>query len=297
VVVGKEFPISALSFLKALFVSCCLNGIFPYRLGEFGRVIFLKIKENLDPGIGLANLATERGLDVFTLSCICLGVIIPFMDVAWMKENQVYLLAFFLLSVFFLLLGRWWYLSKFPAVSRRLGIPSSELHGNLPWLHSIARGFQALANPKNLLNIVFLSFFAVILESCSYFFLLKSLALNCSFALAMLLFIAIAFASLLPSAPGSLGILQFAAVYVLEKGGVGQNDAINFTLFLTAMLYLPVFGGILVFLADGFQPLVQAWYGFISEGTSSPSSSQVTEKLSAALSGDSPPKAPPDGNK
>ena len=260
VILGDSPPITIFGFLQALFVGCCLNGILPYRLGEVGRVLFLKSRENLDPAVGAANLTTERLLDVFSLGLTGLFLVSLMTDQIWLKSRQEYLYLILLLCLAAIIGGKW-LVNRLSRNSANLSEPkeNSGFSRVVLILTRFSSGLNSLNSAGKFFTALGFSFAAIILEGLSYFILMFAMGIFVPLTTGIIMFVAIGLSSLLPAAPGSLGILQYTATFVLLQNGIPENPALNFSIVLTVMLYLPAVAGLAALLMSGSLSFREIW--------------------------------------
>ena len=261
IILGSSHAVSIGSFLKALFVGCALNGLLPFRLGELGRAFYLQAKAGLSPSLAIGNIVTERVFDVMMLAIGALLLSTAMSVPDWLLARRPVLgaaLLGFLVIAF--LVER---LVKISVSCRNCGVEgtSAVWTGLSEAYHRFIAGLNVVSRPGDLVAALGWSACSILLESLSYLILLRALGIHAPFGLAFFCFISIMFSGLLPAAPGNLGILQYIAIMVLAVGGINEQSALNFSLILTGLLYLPAALGLFVLASEGFGPLFQAWSG------------------------------------
>jgi len=115
-------------------------------------------------------------------------------------------------------------------------------------------GLESLRSPKDAIMVLVTSIIIWLIETCTYWLVMKAFSLNLSFYALMMLNGAINLFTLIPAAPGYIGTFELAGKTLLTSYHVAPEIATGFTLILHATLWLPItlFGAVF-FAKEGFK--------------------------------------------
>jgi len=237
----KMFPIVAIGYMG--------NNIFPARLGEVLRAVFLKRRENVPISASLATVIVERIFDgVVMLAFVFLnlselakltgdsGFVGNIQSLAlWGTGAFIGALAIFLLA------------AMFPQVSSKIGrwfiikfLPKSVQGKMLDFMDKFLDGLASLRSPANVLMVFLTSTIIWLLETGKYWFVMHAFDFSVSFFALMLMNGIVNLATTIPSAPGYVGTFDAPGIAVLVAYGIEQATAAAYTLTLHAALWLPI---------------------------------------------------------
>ena len=114
-------------------------------------------------------------------------------------------------------------------------------------LRHIVEGLHTMGNPGTLATVVPVSFLYLLLQVFSYWALMKAFELDLSFWAAAGVMTVVRFGTVIPNAPGNVGLFQAVCFYAMHKlFGIESNDAktFSFVLFFAQTLPLLVAGAI-----------------------------------------------------
>ncbi len=237
----RMFPIVAIGYMG--------NNIFPARLGEVLRAVFLKRREEVPISASLATIIVERIFDgVVMLAFIFLnlselakltgdsGFVGNIQSLAlWGTGAFIGALAVFLLAAMFpqssSKIGRW-FIIKF--------LPKSVQGKMLDFMDKFLEGLASLRSPANVLMVFLTSAIIWLLETGKYWFVMHAFDFSVSFFALMLMNGIVNLATTIPSAPGYVGTFDAPGIAVLVAYGVAHTTAAAYTLTLHAALWLPI---------------------------------------------------------
>lgn len=209
-----------------------INNIFPFRLGEISRAIFMGASIKVNPGLILSSIFLERVFDLIILAFFLLLMLPYVVGMQWIRTTAWIILAIMVtgLVVLFLILRDSPKLVKF--------LEKIENKGNIfikmimPFIKSLVQGFESIKNPKQ-----FLVGFGGVLGSWLVSFVQFSFFLNLFteksdwwwgiFANSVL-----ALGIALPSAPAGLGLYESSIVAGLKLFNIGEPVALAFALVM-----------------------------------------------------------------
>ena len=220
-------------FWRATQLGYLTNMLYPARAGEIIRVVAIGRFTGLVPGKAVGSALVDRLLDGLTLSILLAGIVV-FAKLDHMWRNLVLImmagtgLVIFALVVF-----------VFLGADRVLSWPIMSCLR--PWIAQAIEVLQELRNWHRLGFILLLHVVTFFLDFFTYFALLQGFGWALPFQAAVLLKVMMTAASSLPSTPGYLGVYQLAAIVGLGFYGVGESEAVAFSL-LWQVVQLSVFG-------------------------------------------------------
>jgi len=215
----KIIPFSTL--FGGIAVGYMVNGILPFRAGEFFRAQFLSSATGLGRTVALSTIFIERILDMITLGFLVLMGLFWGIQGLTLQTVKIVLLICLLVALTAGFLIR--YSDKLEKAKQKLAFISPKLpelfaHFLLP--------FRELHEVK---KIVFLFMLSIVSWIGIYFSLLtlvySSVPIS-PYQAALLLFLFVNIGMLIPAAPGALGVLQMAFWLSLSQFGVIKEQAI-----------------------------------------------------------------------
>jgi len=209
-----------------------INNIFPLRLGEISRAVFMGVSMDVNPGQVLSTIVIERVFDLLILA-VSLLIMLPYaFGMDWAGSIAWVILIVMLMG----LAGLFWLSKNHLFVKRHLlkfGNRFGFFKRNiLPFVISILDGFQALKSPNQLI-FGFLGVLGSWLVSFVQFSLFLSFMVEHvqlwwgAFANTIL-----AMGIALPSAPAGLGIFESSIVAALNLFGVDEAVALAYALIM-----------------------------------------------------------------
>jgi uncharacterized protein (TIRG00374 family) len=110
-------------------------------------------------------------------------------------------------------------------------------------LRHVVEGLQLMGNVRTLGATSLISLFYLLLQILSVYALMKSYGLDLSFWVAAGVLAIIRVGTVVPNAPGNVGLLNVACVLALRLFDVETNDAKTFSLILLGALNFPLLLG------------------------------------------------------
>ena len=219
------------------------NALYPGRAGDVLRIAALHRAGRLPPGGALASALMDRLADVVMLSAAALytalfvarnslgaGVIASVVGMA------VALLAAFVAVV---VLDARIHPLVVRACARLPGLWSDRLPR---WYGQAVIACLALARPKRLAATVALTGLAFLLDYAALWLTLHAFGWQLPMQAAVMIGVFLAIGSLLPAAPGYVGIYQVACVLALKWYGVGESAALAYSVVAQGATLLVIFG-------------------------------------------------------
>jgi uncharacterized protein (TIRG00374 family) len=208
------------------------NLAYPARAGEIIRIALLCRLSGISPAAAATSAVADRSLDIVVMICATFIVLAQYAGGSGLETVQAVLpalmvpLALFALVILFserlralLLLHRarfsrkWW---------QRVATAVEQM------LESLSR----LRAPRRLASVFLLSAGAAIVDYLSVWAIIHALGLEVPLAAVVAVSVLLAIGSLLPAAPGYIGVYQVAAVLALTPFGVSVAGAVAFSVVL-----------------------------------------------------------------
>ena len=238
---SKVFPIVAMGYMG--------NNIFPARAGELLRAAVLKHRYAVPVSTTLATILVERIFDgVVMLGFIFFnlrelsklssssGFIGSIRSLAlWGSIAFLGALAVFLLAAIFP--------KKIETILIKIFnvlLPSKWRKGAASIIGRFMGGLESLRSPKEALMVFFTSVAIWLLETLSYWFVMRAFPFGVSLFALMLMNGIVNLSTTLPSAPGYIGTFDAPGIALLSAYGVAPAIAAGYTLVLHATLWLPI---------------------------------------------------------
>jgi len=237
----KMFPIVAIGYMG--------NNIFPARIGEVLRAVFLKQREEVPISASLATIIVERIFDgVVMLAFIFLNL----SELAKLTGDSGFVgniqqVAIIGTGVFIGALVIFLLAAMFPHITKKVGLwfiqrllPKGIHQKVIDLMNKFLDGLESLRSPFNILMVFFTSAIIWLLETGKYWFVMHAFKFSVSYFALMLMNGIVNLATTIPSAPGYVGTFDAPGIAVLVAYGIDHATAAAYTLVLHAALWLPI---------------------------------------------------------
>jgi len=221
--------------VQAIYIGLFANEVLPLRTGEIIRGYLLSHWNDLRLTVGFASIAVERLIDGFWMIS---AFVITASFVQKIPEDVTILVRVLggLIIVGALLLI-WLLLRKQDA---HAAIAESRWSGAL---RHVIEGLHLMGNPRTLIHTSLISLLYLAMQFVPVYCLMKAYGLDLSFWVAAGVLVIIRFSTVVPNAPGNLGLFQFACVQAMSLFEVETNDAKTFSFIMFIALTLPLLIG------------------------------------------------------
>ena len=221
--------------VQAIYIGLFANEVLPLRTGELIRCYLLCHWNDLRLSLGFASIAVERLFDGFWM-------LVAFLITAGFvkripKDLTILVQILGGLILFGGILLVW--------VVRR----KQEAHAVIAesrWsatLRHIIEGLHLMGNLRTMSYTALISLLYLVLQFVSVWALMKAYGLDLSFWAAGGVITLVRFGTVVPNAPGNLGLFQLACVMALGLFEVEKNDAKTFSFIMFFALTLPLLMG------------------------------------------------------
>ena len=221
--------------VQAIYIGLFANEVLPLRVGELIRCYLLTHWNDLRLSLGFASAAVERVIDGFWL-------LVAFLITASLVKGIPEDLTLLVQAVGGLLIGGTiggiWIVSR----KRESHADLTESRYSATFRHVI-EGLQLMGRRRSLTFTVLISALYLAIQMFSVYALMKAFKTDFSFWVAAGVLTIIRFATVVPNAPGNIGLVNVACVMALRLFDVRTTDAKTFSIILFGSLTLPLLIG------------------------------------------------------
>jgi uncharacterized protein (TIRG00374 family) len=218
--------------VQAIFIGLFADAVLPLRPGEIIRVYLVTHWNDLRLSLGFASWAVERVIDGLLL----LAMFIVTADIVRGIPGRLLVAvetggAILILAALALL----WF-------ARRRPEPHVVL-GESRWtatLRHVVEGLHLMGNPRTLGYTTLLSVGFVAAQAVTMWALMKAYGMDLSFLAAGGILTVLRIGTVVPNAPGDVGVVQLATVMAMGLFDVNRNDAKTFSFIYLLATRLPM---------------------------------------------------------
>ncbi|MBX7137469.1 MAG: flippase-like domain-containing protein [Oligoflexia bacterium] len=237
------FPRPSISFsasCKVLILGFFMNNILPARAGEFVRAHMGAKVTGETRTLVLATIATERLADGVMLSLFFVAFALGLGDQSMSSGllYVAYLFAAATASVALILVNRARVFSLADRIHQRVDNRASRYATDR--LRIFMEGLSPLYSRHKFPILTLWTFVIWSVELGVYYLIQQGFNANLSLHGCVLFMVAVNFSSLIPAAPGGIGVIEWAATAVLTSIGVPREQALSMVILQHAMQYLVV---------------------------------------------------------
>jgi uncharacterized protein (TIRG00374 family) len=221
--------------IQAIYIGLFANELLPLRPGEIIRIYLMAHWNDLRISLGFASWAVERLIDGFWLLA-AFSILAGF--VKGIPRDLV--IGVRILGAF-LVIG---------AIGlAAVVLHKEEAHAALAesrWaatLRHMIEGLHLMGNLRTLAYTAAISLLYLVLQVVSVYALMKAYGLDLSFWSAFGVLTVVRIGTVIPNAPGNLGVIQLATIMALGLFDVERNDAKTFSFIMFFALTLPLLLG------------------------------------------------------
>ena len=235
-----ESPLAYFDAVRVLFLGFFMNNVFPARAGEIVRAHMGSKVSGERRSFVLATVAAERLADGVTLSLLFALCAVGVRSTGIAKE-LLYVAALF--GVAGVAVGL--VLALRTRVYRFLHWLESKFQNKyssyfLSRVEVFLKGLEPLCTPKMLAGIVIWSIVVWGVELLAYVQISKAFGVSLSFSSTVLFLVAVNFSSLVPLAPGAIGVIEAFASAALVAVGIDRELALAMVVTQHMMQYVVV---------------------------------------------------------
>ena len=221
--------------VQAIYIGLFANEVLPLRVGEVIRCYLLSHWNDLRLSVGVASIALERLIDGFWM---LVAFLITAAFVKGIPENLVILVS--VIGALLILGG---------VVLLWVILHKQEAHaaaGESRWsstLRHVIEGLHLMGDLRTLGSTALISLLYLVLQMFSVYALLKAYKTDYSFWVAAGVLTIVRILTVVPNAPGNLGLVNLACVEALRLFEFEQDEAKTFSIIYFGALTLPLLLG------------------------------------------------------
>jgi len=241
----KEVNLSLNELFRLNIISQYANIIMPARLGELVRAFLLSAERTVSAGYVLGTIAVERFLDLMAFLLLWFSLPVFFsLEKSFPLSREAYGLGLVALIIVVLLALRPYFLWRTIVFLSKLVPPG--LRGKFFSLaDGSIRAFGCFRHPGKSSLLLFLTFLLIFFQVLTNFLMLLAFRLWLPLWAGLAVLLAIQLGNLPPSAPGKIGIFEYAVLLALGLFSVPREIALSYAIMLHAVVFLPkiILGG------------------------------------------------------
>lgn len=232
-------------FIKAFFVGFLANSVLPARLGEIVRAKSLgdQSKTVIETGgtKSLASIFVEKVFDGLVLLFFFIAITFIFPFPTWIKKvGLIFSLLFiglFVLNILILIYQK----SIYKILKKVMSFFNEKLSMKvLNVFNWFTEGLSVIKKHHNMIPFLLSSIIIWLLEGLIIFAFIRSFNIDAPLISGYFVMILIGFGIAVPSAPGYIGVYQFACIQALSIWGVNESVALSFSLVMQAATFIPM---------------------------------------------------------
>lgn len=232
--------VSYVNATKVLLLGFFMNNVLPARAGELVRAHLGARVTGESRTLVLATIASERLIDGLTLSLFFVVFAIGAGD-RRLSDDFFYVACAFALVAFLVIIALFFRGHIFSFAERcHLRFDTSASRYVYERFQVFLNGLSPLFSPSKIFLIVLWSIVIWTVELLVYYAVSSAYGADLPLSYVVLFLIAVNFSSLIPSAPGAIGVIEAVGSQVLASVGVPRELALTMVLTQHAIQYLVV---------------------------------------------------------
>lgn len=244
ITIQENHNISYGTYFNILMIGMFSNNIFPAKMGEFIRTYLMKKKTGISQSYILGTIFIERIFDLMNLFILLLAGMYYFHISGIMVKIALILSAVIAVAFIFIIV----LLNKKRMNINRISvfkkISSTDRFVSLSRkVDLFAKSLHDLLKFKKVIIVFILSMTIWFLHICTLYILGLLLKIDLPFYSYFFIIAILNLSFLIPSAPGGIGIYQYAAIFSMSLYGINENVSFTFGVFshfFSYMIILPV---------------------------------------------------------
>lgn len=221
--------------VQAIYVALFANEVLPLRVGELIRPYLVAHWNGLNLSVAFASVAVEWLIDGFLLLAAFLSTTI---FVNKMPEELTVVVVLLGVLVGVGTVGLVWVVMH--KQHAHTVIRESKWAAAL---RHVVEGLHLMGNRRTLSQTVLLSLLCMLPQYLAGYFAMRAFGLDYSFWVACGVLTIVRLATVLPTAPGNIGLFNIACVMAMKLFDLGDNDARTFSIILFGVQTLPLLAG------------------------------------------------------
>ncbi len=226
-------------FVALMFVGGAITNVVPGRPGDIARGVWLARISRIPVARSLTSVGVDRAVDVVTLFVLLLACL-PFIDKPDWLVNLVIVVGVLTLVAAVVLVAAWWYVNKSARGRERASLGRDDKSWLRHNISGIIRGLAVLSRPRDVLAAFALSFIGWACAIFAGWLVAEALGIGLNAASIIFVIGVVSLGAAIPSSPGMIGTYQWLVVTSMAVVGLGQADALAFSILSQAAWYIPV---------------------------------------------------------
>jgi uncharacterized protein (TIRG00374 family) len=226
-------------FVALMFVGGAITNVVPGRPGDIARGVWLARIGPIPVARSLTSVAVDRAVDVVSLFVLLLACL-PFVEKPDWLVNLVIVGGVVTLAAAAVLAAAWWYVNKSARGRERALLGRDDKSWLRHNISGIIRGLAVLSRPRDFAAAFGFSFIGWGCEIFAGWLVARALGISLNAASIVFVIGVVSLGSAIPSSPGMVGTYQWLTVTSMAVVGVGQADALAFSILSQAIWYIPV---------------------------------------------------------
>jgi hypothetical protein len=221
--------------VQSVYIGLFANEVLPLRVGELIRCYLLAHWNDMNLSVVFASAALERLIDGFWMLA---AFLVTAIFVKSMPED---------LTLVVLLMGV--LIAAGAGVLVWIVMHKQHAHTVIResrWaaaLRHVVEGLHLMGNRRTLIRTTLLSLIYLLLQYLTVYMLMRAYLLDYSFWVACGVLTIVRIATVVPNAPGNIGLANIATVMAMKLFDLGDNDAKTFSIILFGAWTLPLLLG------------------------------------------------------
>jgi len=242
VLLNNKPPIITSFFI--IFEGYFLNNLFPLKLGEIGRAVFMGKAIKVSPFHVLSSIIIERAFDLIMAATLLLSTLPLALGVEWARPAGIVTLV-----VMLALIGVLYLMARF---RQRVHDIAAKIGGRwklfqrlvMPQVDALLEGLGALTNWRQFLLAIFLLGLTWVFWLAVYYVMLLSIDSAAPVWWALFADAILAAGVALPQAPAGIGVYEGAMTLALSILGIAKPVALAYAIILhfTSFVLTAIFG-------------------------------------------------------
>jgi len=220
-------------------LSQTVNIAAPARMGEFVRAYLVSREGEASVSFVLGTILVERLLDVGIFAVVW-SVTPALMALSGSLAPRSAMRAlFFFPAIVLVSFAVWPRLFQRAAAFAGKFLPLKARERMLRIIQQVLEAFSTLRRTKTSAILVLWTIGLIFSQILTNVFVFKAVGLPLGFGPALIVLLAIQVGSLPPSAPGKIGVFEYAVILALAVFGVDRSEALTYGLILHLTVFLP----------------------------------------------------------
>ena len=231
-------PVEKLPFwrtVQSIYIGLFANEVLPFRVGELIRCYLLAHWNGINLSVVFASAALERLIDGFWMLAAFLITAIFVKSIPRDLTLVVVLMGLLIAAGTAVLLWIVMHKQHAHTVIRESKWAAALRH--------VVEGLHLMGNRRTIIRTALVSLLYLVLQYLTVYMLMRAYLLDYSFWVACGVLTIVRIVTVVPNAPGNIGLANFAVVMAMKLYDLGDSDARTFAIILFSLQTLPLLLG------------------------------------------------------